>query len=112
MKAKPFLLASLLFLIISCGSSEEVNVSTNSFLNSLTGVYEGVHKNITYEIWIEEIERITASNEYALSIFIFEKSKFTSVEQFLTKYTDTQSYSNAICKYVKENPGKFSEHNL
>ena len=96
----------------SCEDSEEVTVSTNSFLNSLTGVYEGTYKNTTYETWIEEIERITASNEYALSIFTFEKSKLTNVERFLTKYKDTQSYSNAICKYVKENPEEFSRHNL
>lgn len=112
MQKKYLLFLSILFLMVSCGSSEEVNVSTNSFLNNLTGVYEGVYKDTTYEIWIEEIERITASNEHALSIFIFEKSKSTTVEQFLAKYPDTQSYSNAICKYVQENPDKLSGHNL
>lgn len=109
---KKSLFIPILFLMISCGSSDAVNSSTNNFLNNLTGVYEGTYKSTTYEIWIEEIERITASNEYSLSIFIFEKRNSASVEQFLTKYPDTQSYSNAICKYAEENPDKFSEHSL
>ena len=107
-----FLFIFLFLFSTSCGSGAKVNTSGTDFLNQLLGVYEGVHDGRTFEVRIEELEQDPATDDRLLSLFVFEKNKFSNIQEFLTKYKNVQAYSEAICKYVKENPSAFSEHDL
>lgn len=113
MKVRYYFLLYLLLFSISCGSKERVNISGTGFLNQLIGVYEGTHDSRTFEVRIAEKEEYNAANGgHLLSVFVFEKDNFSDVQKFLTQYSDVQAYSEAICKYVKENPNKFSGYDL
>ena len=110
---KKILFISLLLLSTACGNTDNLNInlSQKDVISNLTGKYEGTYKNTIFEIWIEKSEQSTHNQSY-LYIFIFEKDKVLHVNQFLTKYQDTQMYSNSICEYVKKNPNKFLNHTL
>lgn len=112
MRIRLLLFGFLLFFTASCGSGGKVNVSTESFFNNLTGVYEVSYDSVNFEIWVEETDKNPGRNEHLISVFIFEKNKTSDVQQFLAKYQDVQSYSDDICKYVKENPDKFADYDL
>ena len=107
-----FLFIPLLFLSASCESGKKVNTSGTSFLNYLTGIYEGEYSDKTFEVRIEGLDQNAATGERLVSLFVFEKSKSSDIQEFLTRYPDVQSYAEGICKYVKENPNKFSEYDL
>ena len=103
-----FALLGFLFLFTASCEGGEINISTESFLSNLTGVYKTSYKDTNYEIWIEEINKYMEHSQHQIAVFIFEKGKASDVQQFLTKYPDVQSYSNSICNYVKENTDQFS----
>ena len=101
-----------LFLSISCGGGEKANTSGTNFLNQLTGIYEGVYDDRTFKVRIEELEQNTATGERSASLFVFEKSKSSDIQRFLTRYPDVQTYTEGICEYVEKNPNKFSGYDL
>lgn len=107
-----FLLTLFFLFSTSCEGKRDVRVSGPDFFNQLLGVYEGVHNNRGFEVRIDELERDSATGERLLSLFVFEKRNLSSIQAFLTKYQDVQAYSKAICKYVEDNPDKFSNYNL
>ena len=111
MKIYLFLMGAFFLFTTSCGGGE-VNSSTEDFLSNLIGVYKTNYEDTDFEIWIEEIEKDLVQNQHHIAMFIFEKNKTSDIQQFLTKYPDVESYSEAICNYVKENPDKFFDHDL
>ena len=109
MKTQYLIFAFLLFFSTSCGGQ---GATTSGKASDLIGVYEGVFKGTAFEVWIEEVEQNPASNEHFLSLFVFRKDNFSSIQQFLTRYHDVQTYSDSICNYVKENPNQFYGYDL
>ena len=112
MKYYNLFILTFLFLSTSCGGGEKVNTSGTNFLNQLTGIYEGVYDDRTFEVRIEELEKDAATGEQLVSLFVFEKSKSSNIQKFLTRYPDVQTYKKGICEYVEKNPNKFSGHDL
>ena len=89
-----------------------VNTPETRFLNHLIGIYEGEYKDKMFEVRIEEWKQHAPTGEQLLYVFVFEKSKSSNTQEFLTRHTDVQAYVEDICNYVEENPNKFSEHDL